>query len=363
MESKNILQMVEHLLAGGAERMAVNISNVLANQGHHVVLCPTRGLGPLEVEVQKNVMLSCIYKKSFFDVFAFFKLYTIVRKNKIQIIHAHSTTLFWAYLIKIFFPSVKIIWHDHYGNRETDSKNFIYKKIAYAISGIITVNENLKEWSLKNMKIKDKNNIVYLNNFPVLNHIEEYKKLYKSKEGINIIILANLRIEKDHLTLVKALSLIKDQLEIHKVKVLFAGLYWRNDYFNQIMEVIENNDLDEHIEFLGSVSNVSELLGKSDIGILCSTFEGLPVSLLEYGLAELPVIVTDVGQCANVVDYGNAGIIVKPQQAQELANSIVLLLEEANYRTKLGRNLKTRVLLNYGYVNFLNVYNSILKSI
>lgn len=357
---KNILQMVEHLLPGGAERMAVNISNVLAANGHYVVLCPTRAKGALEKEVSPKVKLTCLNKGSFIDFIAFIKLYSIVKKHKIEIIHAHSSSVVWACFVKVFIPKIKVIWHDHYGSRISDNKNnFIYRCLSPLINGIITVNEKLKEWSVQNMKLKNIENIIFLNNFPALP--DDFKKNKTSTE-INILLLSNLREEKDHLNFLKAYASIKNKI-IPPTKVSFAGLYWDNDYYNQLIQFIEDENLSEQIEFLGSVNNISELLSKSDIGIICSTFEGLPVSLLEYGSAGLAVIVTDVGQCAEVVDYGKAGLVVPPSSPQLLSEVLLDLINNQKKREVLGINLKKRIEEEYGSKKFLTEYQNLIKRI
>lgn len=358
--NKNILQMVEHLLPGGAERMAVNISNLLAENNYKVVLCPTRAKGALESEVNSAVKLECLNKRSFLDIKAFAKFYSIVKKNKIQIIHAHSSSVIWATLLKLIRPNVKVIWHDHYGSRLTDKKNIIYKSLSPFIFGIITVNQTLYDWSQKNMNIKNKKNILMLNNFPVLNNQFSKKK---DNELINIVLLANLREEKDHLNFLKAFALIKDKIASYEVNINFAGLYWDNEYFQLLTDFIEKEKLTSKVTFLGSVENVSKLLANSDIGIITSVYEGLPVSLLEYGYASLPVIVTDVGQCAEVVHYGECGIVVPPSAPQEMAKKLLDLINNPQKRVELGVALKERIEKEYGAQNFLKAYQQLITNV
>lgn len=359
-ENKNILQMVEHLLPGGAERMAVNISNLLFENGYTVVLCPTRAKGALESDVLPGVKLKCLNKQSFFDFIAFWKLFLIVKQDEIDIIHAHSSSVVWACFVKLLFPNVKIIWHDHYGSRQTDKKsNVVYRQLSPIISGIITVNDKLKIWSIQNMRIANKGNIVCLNNFPVLS---SYYKKNRLNE-INILLLSNLRKEKDHLNFLHAFASIKDKLESYNVKVFFAGMYWQDDYYKQLNDFIHENQISDYIQFLGSINNVSELLSNSDIGVICSVFEGLPVSLLEYGLAGLPVVVTNVGQCAEVVDNGNAGIVVPPSDPQALAEALLTYIHKPEMRESFGVKLKHRVESAYGAGKFMEEYKKLIESV
>jgi glycosyltransferase involved in cell wall biosynthesis len=69
--------------------------------------------------------------------------------------------------------------------------------------------------------------------------------------------------------------------------------------------------------------------------------------LLEYGAAGLPVVVTDVGQCSEVVDKGRAGILAEPSNPRQLAEGILALLSSTELRRNFGEELRKRVLSAY----------------
>ena len=351
--NKNILQLVEHLLPGGTERMAVNISNLLVNNGHQVVLCTTRAKGALEQEISSDVKLECLYKSHFLDVRAFLKFCTVVRKNKIDIIHAHSTSIYWAALLKVFFPRVLLIWHDHFGFSENlkDTDRPLIRHLSFLFFGIISVNEKLRLWSVKNCKV-NANKILLLKNFPQLDSVV----VKTERTDLKIVLLANLRPQKDHLTFVEALINLKGLVIERDINVVFAGLYWDDPYFHSIKNVLAAHDLTDRVDFVGSVNDVMSLLINCDIGVLSSTSEGLPVSLLEYGQAGLAVIVTDVGQCAEVVNYGKAGLVVPPSDSKAFAVALLDLIEHPEKRAHLGSTLQQRIEKEYGAQKFYEEY-------
>jgi glycosyltransferase involved in cell wall biosynthesis len=354
-----ILQLVEHLWLGGTERMAVNISNILQEDGNYVVLCPTRDKGPLEKQVNPGINLICLNKKNSFDIKAFLRLVLIIKKNKIELIHAHSSSLFWAIPVKLFYPRIRIIWHDHYGARVNDKRhNKYYRALSPFLSGVITVNETLYNWAIRNLKVK-KEKITYINNFP--NEVETNKS--KDSEYTTIVCLANLRPEKDHLTLIKSLCLLKQRVPLIRLKVIFAGMYWEDEYYRLIRELISSCNLVDTIFIIGSVDDSASLLASADIGILCSSFEGLPLSLLEYGMAGLPVVVTDVGQCAEVIENGKFGKLVKPGDSEAIANGLLWIIENIEESEEMGEKFRQHVRIHYGPHNFLSAYNRLLDKI
>ena len=85
---------------------------------------------------------------------------------------------------------------------------------------------------------------------------------------------------------------------------------------------ISNLGLERNVSILGERHDVSGIPKACDIGVLSSTYEGLPMSLLEYGAAGLAAVATSVGQCVDVLDKGRAGILVPPQAVDSLSAAI-----------------------------------------
>jgi glycosyltransferase involved in cell wall biosynthesis len=315
-----VLQLIDSLNAGGSERMAVQLANLLSYSIELSVLVSTRHSGILEESIHKTVVFRCLHKKSRFDVSALEELKTFINVNEISIIHAHGTSFFMASIIKCLKPSLKIIWHDHYGFRyQTKIKdNLALYFCSYLFNHIITINSKLSEWSKSNLVCK---NISSVENFSIKpienNQIQVYLK--GQKQEFKIIHVANLRPEKDHITALKAIKLLLDK----GFKVSYHSIGAINDsseYFRTIETFIKQHNLKETAFFYGSQPNVYAYLRKADLGLLSSISEGFPVSLIEYANAKLPVVATDVGDCKKIV--GAFGKIVNAQDSLQLANAI-----------------------------------------
>lgn len=363
LKSERILHLVEHLLPGGTERMAVNICNTLSRSDFDVVLCPTRAEGELKKFLMPSAKCICLKKKHTFDVFAFLRLLKVIRDFNISLVHAHSSTIYWAVACKLIYPKrIKILWHDHNGNSQTlkDTDRRIIQISSLLISGIISVNEILRQWSLRNTSVK-KENIIYLRNFPMMPL--EYRKSSTDISEFKIVCLANFRIQKDHLTLLRAIKILVYERGYSIIRLKLAGLNLKDDYFDLVMKYIDENSLGENVEVLGSVSNTSELLVNSDLGVLSSVSEGLPVSLLEYGLAGLPVVATDVGQCSDVLGNGKFGILVPPSNPILLADGIEKIIREKNYSSKIARDFKEHISQEYGAEKFMKGYLELINSL
>ncbi len=352
-----ILQLIDSLQTGGAERMCVNIANVLHENGYDVVVCATRTGGPLEKHLNRGIEYYILDKKGSINIVAFRKLMKIIRANGIDVIHSHSSSLFWAVAAKFFISDLKIIWHDHLGlkvnERETKS---LYRLFSGQIDAIIAVNSDLAEWSVKNMKVLP-DRVFTLNNFPFL----EERPGNKNPDYFTIVCLANIRPQKDHATLIKAIGTLAGRELPKKLRVILAGSYTEDEYFNGLRSLVDNLGLGEIIEFRGSVEDTASLLASADCGVLSSVSEGLPVSLLEYGMAGLPVVVTDVGQCPEIVGFGKYGKLITPANSDELADALYDLLIDIDNAKEKARCLKENIKISYSENRFLREYSVIMN--
>ena len=316
-----VLQLIDSLETGGAERMAVTYANELTNHLDGSFLCATRKEGLLKLTIDSRVGYLFLKKRRTLDIGAISRLFKFVSKNKIDVIHAHSSSFFYATILKFFKPKLKLIWHDHYGQNETlQNREFgILKRCSRYFDVIISVNENLKEWALKNLKC---DNVFYLKNFISESTTIKPSISLKGKEDFRIVCLANIREQKDHLNLLKAFKIVKEKYASLSLHLL--GQINHDSYYETLLTFIEENKL-EQVFFYDAQNGVLELLKSCNIGVLSSKSEGLPVALLEYGLASLPVVCTDVGQCKEVID--DYGLIISPGNSEILALALLRYIE------------------------------------
>jgi glycosyltransferase involved in cell wall biosynthesis len=328
-----IIQLIDSLEAGGAERMAVNYANVLVNSVSFSGIVATRKEGTLLSEINPKVSYLFLNKKKTIDFGAIFRLKKYVKENSINVIHAHSSSFFLAFLLKIIYPSIKIIRHDHYGNSDfLDTRPFLILKItARFFDGVIAVNQKLKIWSEQKLGSK---NVIYLPNFPLEQKSIIEKSVLKGMEGKRIVCLANLRAQKNHFLL---LEVAKKMQEFHSDwSFHLVGKDFEDDYSKNIKKEIEKLNLEKNVFIYGTREDISIILNQSTIAILTSQSEGLPLSLLEYGMYRKPCVVTAVGEIPTIVKNRKNGFIVPSNQSDLFCNSLVELIENENLRTIFG---------------------------
>jgi glycosyltransferase involved in cell wall biosynthesis len=338
-----IIQIIDSLEAGGAERMAVNYANALANEIEFSGLVVTRKEGPLFGQIKDEVQYLFLNKKRSIDLKAIFRLRKFVIENKVEIIHAHSTSFFIGFLLKMTYPSIKLIWHDHYGDSEFLSQrpSLGLRFMMFYFEGIITVNQKLKLWAENRLHFK---NVIYMPNFPSKEVFSETTFL-KGIDGKRIVCVANLREQKNHIMLVNVAKKIRNSHPDWTFHLV--GKDFDDDYSNQIMNSILELELEDTVFAYGSKQDVGNILDQSTIALLTSKSEGLPVALLEYGWHKKPVVVTKVGEIPSVVHDGINGFIVEPDDVELFYTKLVQLIENDILRTEFATALQETISENY----------------
>jgi len=339
-----ILQLIDSLEAGGAERMAVNYANALSESIAFSSLVTTRKEGELKNQVAKKVSYLFLDKKRALDIKAILRLRKHIINNQVQIIQAHSSSFFLAVLVKLSLSGVKIIWHDHYGNRihERRKKHYILFLASFFFSACFAVNPELQKWILKNLRTAK---VFFIPNFTIEDNSIVDKTYLKGEINKRIICLANLKNPKNHIAILEAFC--NTQLNDFSWSLHFVGKIYKDDYFYQLKSFIDENDLEESVFFYDSIEDVSFVLSQANIGVLASKYEGFPVSLLEYGHAGLAVISTYVGFCSSLIKNEYNGLLFNPEDSEELKEHFLKLAFDEELQKKLGMNLKTDILKQY----------------
>ena len=325
-----ILHIIDSLHAGGAERMAVSYVNALADRGEVIFLWSTREEGLLKASISEKVHYRFLRRKGRVGWKALWDAKKWIKKESIQLIHAHSTSFFFATILKILCPQVKLVWHNHYGNSElvVHRRRFILRFCSRYFDAIFVVNNRLEVWVTAHLHCK---RVYYIKNFIGKSGIEISSILQlKGIEGKRLVCLANFRPEKNHLLLLEAFSKLAINYPDWSLHLL--GANWQDAYYEKVNHFIKENQLEQQVFYYGSQQGISGILAQCEVGVLSSTSEGLPLALLEYGIASLAVVTTDVGYCKEVIQ--GFGKVVPSKQVEALAEALQYYFTHEKQREK-----------------------------
>jgi len=328
-----IVQIIDSLEAGGAEKMAVNYANALSKNLEFSGLIASRKEGLLLNQIDSTVSFLFLNKTKKVDFKAVFRLRKYLKRNKVNIIHAHSSSFFISILLKITLPQIKILWHDHYGISQDlrSRKNLSLKIGSLFFTGIISVNSALKDWAKSYLWCS---NIIYLPNFIIDSSIVKEDIFLNGLEGKRIICVANLLQQKNHKLLIDAANLLKHEFPD-----------WTFHLFGKDFEDSYSDKL------------------KKKIAVLPSLSEGLPLAVLEYGLYRLPVVVTNVGEISKIITSEKEGLVVESNNIQQFVGALKKLIVDQKLRDEAGLALHNNVQLNFSETIIIRTYLLWLKSL
>jgi len=358
-----VLHIIDSLSAGGSENMAVNLANALTECNVDTFLCVTRKEGALKQSIDKKVNYFFLDRTKVIDIKAFKKLRSYVKAHNISLIHAHTTSSFIGFIIKLTTKKTVLIWHNHTGAyvKLKGFKLLTLKLISFYFDAILNVSKTLNDWTLSNLNSK---NNFYLPNFAHFSNKNQKTKL-KGITGKRIVCVAGLRPEKDHITLFKSFSIFLKDNQDWTLHVI--GKDYKDTYSKELYEFVIKNDLENTVFFYGECQDVKNILRQGTIAVLSSISEGLPISLLEYGLAKLPVVCTEVGECGQVIKQNESGYLTNPKNEIEFASYLSKLANSKDDRIEFGDILYRDISLYHSKEtvirDLINIYKNCLQTL
>jgi glycosyltransferase involved in cell wall biosynthesis len=116
------------------------------------------------------------------------------------------------------------------------------------------------------------------------------------------------------------------------------------------------------VTILGWQSDIERVLSSADMVVLTSDNEGTPLSLIQAGMAGLPVVTTNVGSVPEVVLDGVTGIVTG-LDVQEIADALEKLANDKVLRTKLGIAAQEFTLSNFGVKRLVHDHEKLYKEL
>ena len=273
------------------------------------------------------------------DLVAFIRILKILNKLKPDIVHTHTSKagLLGRIAAKVASPSSKVVhtFHGHllqgYFSKLATMLIVLTEKALARISDVLISMGNHVKNELLAVGIGDEHKYqVLLPGVAVsgLSTINPEVRAFKSKYADELIC-----------TFVGRLSIIKRCDRIIELAKL-AEAQGQSIHFviigdGDLRSVLEVKSQNLPISFLGWQSNSAQWLAISDIAILLSDNEAVPLAMIEAGLAGLPVIATNVGSMADVVIDGVNGILTSTK-IEEIAAALIRLAEQPKLREEMG---------------------------
>lgn len=267
-----ILQVIDKLDVGGAEKVFINLTNLLYKEGINVSVLIFINNGKLQGDLLPQINIIQSKRDSKFSLKTFFFIANELKKYDIIHVHMRHVYKYIKVISLVFNLKINIILHDHSSN--FTENNFLLKTVLKP-KFYIGVSNKLTNWAKKSLKV---NNSYLLQN--VVPQIKNNKKTVLKK---GIVLVGNIKPDKNQLFAIRLLPYLDNKLTI-------IGKIQDNNYFETLQKEIIKLSLEGKVTFIFNEYNVQSILNEYQCAINVSKRESGPLVLIEYLAQNLPFL-------------------------------------------------------------------------
>ena len=364
MTQKKIVFFMPSIEGGGVEKNLFIISNYFAKKVDKIYLITASK--KFSNKFDKKINLICPklfiwdnFGRRFKYFICILLLIKFFLKEKEFLVFCFQANIYCIIICKLL--GIKIVVRSNsspFGWSNSVFKNFVFKKILKKADKIIANSIQFKKLLEKKYHINvtciynplNKKEIISLSKI-------KHKTIFKKKNSLKIINVGRFVDQKDHMTLLKAINILKNKLNL-EVRIIGRGI--ENDNMNNF--IIQNN-LNKIIKLINFQKNPFPYIKNADLFILTSRFEGLPNVLLEAITLNKFVISSDCSTGpSEILDRGKGGLLFKVGDYKALADKILFYTRKKSFcKNKLGYAKKR--LARFDYYKNLNLYLREFKKI
>ena len=280
------------------------------------------------------------------DLKAFFLLINEIKRFKPDVIHTHTAKagVLGRLAGVIARPKAKRIhtFHGHLLHGYFDPRKVRLIVLLEQFLGLLTykfvaIGNVVKDDLVKAGIAKDcKFEVIY----PGLQNLDLYPKL-AARKTLGLDSMKIYLVYVGRLTQIKRPDRLIDLGRSLKAShpaahLIIAGA---GELLEELIAQSESESL--HITFLGWRNDIDMILSSSDIAVLCSDNEGIPLTLIQASQAGLPIVTTNVGSVSDIVLDGVTGLLTEVS-ADGLIQGVSKLLDDPNLRAWLGESGQKR---------------------
>jgi len=351
--------MVDSLLAGGAERVAVELACALDRSRFEPHVIVTRGDGPLRAQLQHaDVPVTMLERSGARDLGPWRTAHRHLVDHA-DLLHAHKfgSNAWGALLART--ARVPLVVHEHnFSERPSRSRALVERRwIASRASRVLCVSESVADTERAN-GVPDRLLEVVPNGVRLdaaWAREEARAALGLEHRSFTVGIVGRLRPEKAHELLFEAVAgLARAGRDI---RLCVVGDGPRSEELHLLAASL---GIANRITWAGERRDAATLARAFDAAVVCSRWEGLPLAALEAMAAGVPLVATSVGGLPTAL-AGGAGLLVPPADVGSLAAALATLMDDPEGARLLGRAGRARVQERYSFEAMVRHVESIYE--
>ena len=324
----------------GTEIATYNLADHLARRGHevHVITSLDDGLPITSKEKGFYVHRIAWRKIRFIGIISFWaKICHHISKIKPDIVHSQSFSIgIPAWTTKKFLKIPYVVWGQgsdvYLPGRFT---RMTTRPILKNADAVLALTENMKR---ELQKIYSREISVVPNGI----NLEGFGTSLRNRKDENpktILFVGRLHPVKGIQYLIEAMAIVHK--EMPEIKLIIVG---DGSERLKLTELVEKLDLNNCVHFSGKApqEKIPDIMFQADVFVLPSLSESFGIVNIEAMAAGLPIIATNVGGIPDIVEEGVNGYLVNPKRPDDIADRILMLMQNDEMRERISCNNKEK---------------------
>lgn len=352
-----ILHISRSMGQGGAQKIVYQLC--MDNHSCEQVVISAGGYYVQELESIgiKHYIIPDMDKKNPILIFSTLKkIMTVVKKEKIDVIHTHHRmAAFYARIVSIMTKTPTV-----YTSHSIFNDKKLLMKFSLKKSVIVAVGDGVKQNLINEYGIKE-NDIVVIKNTIVVQkseYIDDYLTKMKSEGKILIGIIGRLSQQK---AIDIFLHCIKKCKESHPD--IIAVVIGDGEKREELQILVKELDIVNDVYFMGYQKNVLDIIERLDFVVSTSQREGLPLNPIEVFSQGKTIIASNISGNNEVITDGVNGLLCEKDNIEEFAEKMHYLISHPDVRDRLEKNALNTYLKEYDYKLFIDKYMGIYENL
>jgi glycosyltransferase involved in cell wall biosynthesis len=342
-----IAMMLESDGPGGAEMMVFRLSEELRERGHTVVpVGPANGCGwladlfrgagvtPEVFRLRRPIDPGCVHG-----------LVQLFRKHRIDAVHSHEFTMavYGAAAARLVGLPQVITMHGGLNVCRTRRRRIALRWAMRNADHTVMVARATQRQFATRLGIDEERFTVVPNGVPVRSgNAERVRAEFGIQPGDCVLLaVGTLERHKGHRVLLEALSRLSRGGLRAQWKLIIAGGRG-GDQHESLQEYVEDEAWNDRVHIVTNRNDIPDLLALSDIFVMPSLWEGLPMALLEAMIAKKAIVASATAGIPEAITNGREGLLVTPGEVDALAEALRSLLTDPVRRAALSEAAAAR---------------------
>jgi glycosyltransferase involved in cell wall biosynthesis len=352
----SVLQVIDRLGVGGAERIAVDLSNILHERGVSVGVLTICDEGELAQYLDSAIPFTSLHRPFRLDPRTLLKAH--LNFKKYDLIHVHLKYNFvYVGLVKwLFRGSYKVLVHDH--------DNLSIATIPPGLKWFLRLNPHyvcvsraMVEWARRNLALDD-------NSCWLLPNIVRRRKPIQRHGGdgfIRLVLVSNIKPEKNIGFAIELMSALMSQNSSIHLDII--GRPVDPEYLTELQKRLHDFQVSSRVRFLTDITDVQTVLPEYDLALHTSQNESGPLALIEYMAALVPFVAYEAGEVANQLKAHIPRVFLNTLNKEEwVARIVEMLASREQYRREFDRIFEQLYSEEMYYASCMKIYGAALSS-